>query len=65
MTAHPSTPAEGGRATLARASKAGIDESAITAYDDAVSLPVAPGPRRRRAVEIVDDREIESLEIEG
>lgn len=48
-----------------RAPKAGIDESAIATYGGAVSLPVAPGLRRRGAVEIVDDGGIESLEIEG
>ena len=60
--------AGGGWAKLARDLKAEIDESAIAAYGGVVSLPFAPGPHRRAAVKIVDDRGIESLkivEIEG
>ena len=68
MRPQPFAPAEGGRAKPARAPKAGIDESSTPAYGGVVSLPVAPGPHRRAAVKIVDDRGIESLkivEIEG
>ena len=64
----PMAGAGGGWAKLARALKAEIDERAIAAYGGVASLPFAPGPHRRAAVKIVDDRGIESLkivEIEG
>ena len=64
----PMAGADGGWAKLARDLKAEIDEAAIAAYGGVVSLPFAPGPHRRAAVKIVDDRGIESLkivEIEG
>jgi len=40
-----------------------IDEALIEAYRGTVSLPFAPGKHGRVAVEIVDDRGIESLKI--
>ncbi|MBI4289386.1 MAG: site-specific DNA-methyltransferase [Chloroflexi bacterium] len=52
-----------GWAKLAGNLKAEIDEDLIEAYRGTVSLPFAPGERRRIAVKIVDDRGIESLKV--
>ena len=54
---------EDGWAELARNLKAEIDARLIAAYAGTLSLPFAPGPHRRAAVKIVDDRGIESLKI--
>lgn len=50
-------------ARLARNLKAEIDAERIEAYRGSVSLPMEPGPHKRVAVKIVDDRGIESLKI--
>ncbi len=52
-----------GWARLARSLRAEIDEESIEAYRGTVSLPFEPGPNRRVAVKVVDDRGIESLRI--
>src|SRR5262249_18148619 len=53
----------GGWAHLARNLKAEIDAERFEAYHGTVSLPFPPGPHRRVAVKIVDDRGIESLKV--
>ncbi|MBT9172943.1 MAG: hypothetical protein DDT21_01331 [Syntrophomonadaceae bacterium] len=52
-----------GWARLAKNLKAEIDEELIEAYRGTVSLPFEPGPHKRIAVKIVDDRGIESLKV--
>ncbi len=52
-----------GWARLAKNLKAEIDEDRIEQYRGTESLPFEPGPHRRVAVKIVDDRGIESLRI--
>ena len=52
-----------GWAKLAKNLKAEIDEELIEAYRGTESLPFTPGPNRRIAVKIIDDRGIESLKI--
>ncbi|AFD00724.1 Adenine specific DNA methylase Mod (type III restriction-modification system) [Methanocella conradii HZ254] len=52
-----------GWAKLAKNLKAEIDEELIEAYRGTESLPFTPGPNKRIAVKIVDDRGIESLKI--
>jgi adenine-specific DNA-methyltransferase len=59
----PMADERGGWARLARNLKAEIDEERIEAYRGTVSLPFEPGPHKRVAVKIVDDRGIESLKI--
>jgi adenine-specific DNA-methyltransferase len=59
----PMADESGGWARLARNLRAEIDEERIEAYRGTVSLPFEPGPHRRVAVKIVDDRGIESLRI--
>ena len=59
----PMAGGNGGWAKLARNLKAEIDATRIEAYRGVESLPFAPGPHRRAAVKIVDDRGIESLKI--
>jgi adenine-specific DNA-methyltransferase len=54
-----------GWARLAKNLKAEIDEELIDAYRGTVSLPFEAGAFKRAAVEIVDDRGIESLKIVG
>jgi adenine-specific DNA-methyltransferase len=54
-----------GWARLAKNLKAEIDEGLIEAYRGTVSLPFDPGPHKRVAVKIVDDRGIESLKVVG
>jgi len=52
-----------GWSKLAKNLKVEIDETQIEAYRRTVSLPFAPGKYGRAAVQIVDDRGIESLKI--
>jgi len=52
-----------GWAKLAKNLKAEIDEDLIAAYKSTESLPFTPGPNKKIAVKIVDDRGIESLRI--
>lgn len=52
-----------GWSKLARNLKAEIDSELIESYRGTVSLPFEPGPNRRIAVKIIDDRGIESLKI--
>jgi adenine-specific DNA-methyltransferase len=59
----PMADENGGWARLARNLKAEIDEERIEAYRGTVSLPFEPGPHKRVAVKIVDDRGIESLKL--
>ncbi len=54
-----------GWAKLAKNLKAEINEDLIEAYRGTESLPFTPGPNKRIAVKIVDDRGIESLRIMG
>ena len=54
-----------GWAKLAKNLKAEIDEDLIEAYRGTESLTFTPGPNKRIAVKIVDDRGIESLRILG
>ena len=59
----PMAGAKDGWAKLARNLRAEIDETPIEAYRGTVSLPFEAGEHGRAAVEIVDDRGIESLKI--
>lgn len=52
-----------GWAKLAKNLKAEIDEGLIEAYRGTESLTFTPGPNRRIAVKIIDDRGIESIRI--
>ena len=52
-----------GWARLARNLKAEIDLELIEKYRGTVSLPFEPGPHKRIAVKVVDDRGIESLKV--
>ncbi len=54
---------DGGWARLARNLKAEIDPELIEAYRGTVSLPFEPGPHKRVAVKVIDDRGIESLKV--
>jgi len=52
-----------GWARLARNLRAEIDSELIEKYRGTVSLPFAPGPHKRIAVKVIDDRGIESLKV--
>ena len=52
-----------GWARLAKNLKAEIDLELIEAYRGTVSLPFEPGPHKRVAVKVIDDRGIESLKV--
>lgn len=52
-----------GWARLARNLKAEIDPELIEKYRGVVSLPFEPGPNKRVAVKVIDDRGIESLKV--
>ena len=52
-----------GWARLARNLKAEIDSELIEKYRGTVSLPFAPGPHKRIAVKVIDDRGIESVKV--
>ena len=52
-----------GWARLARNLKAEIDFELIERYRGIVSLPFEPGPHKRVAVKVIDDRGIESLKV--
>jgi adenine-specific DNA-methyltransferase len=52
-----------GWARLARNLKAEIDPELIEKYRGIVSLPFEPGPHKRVAVKVIDDRGIESLKV--
>jgi len=54
-----------GWAKLARNLKAEIDLDLIEKYRGRVSLPFEPGPHKRIAVKIIDDRGIESVKVVG
>ena len=54
-----------GWAKLARNLKAEIDPELIEKYRGKVSLPFEPGPHKRIAVKIIDDRGIESVKVVG
>ena len=59
----PMADEDGGWARLARNLKAEIDPELIEAYRGTTSLPFEPGPHKRVAVKVIDDRGIESLKI--
>jgi len=59
----PQAGAKEGWARLAKNLKAEIDEDLMEAYRGMGSLPFEPGEHRRTAVNIVDDRGIESLKF--
>ena len=59
----PQAGAKDGWAKLAKALRTEIDPILIEQYRGTVSLPFEPGPHRRAAVKIVDDRGIESLKV--
>ena len=59
----PQAGAKDGWAKLAKALRTEIDPALIEWYQGTVSLPFEPGPHRRAAVKIVDDRGIESLKV--
>ena len=59
----PMAGSKDGWAKLARNFKSEIDADLIKAYLGTVSLPFDPGPHRRAAIKIVDDRGVESLKI--
>lgn len=52
-----------GWARLARNLKAEIDTELIEKYRGTVSLPFEPGPHKRIAVKVIDDRGIESMKV--
>jgi adenine-specific DNA-methyltransferase len=52
-----------GWARLARNLKAEIDSNLIEKYRGTVSLPFEPGPHKRMAVKVIDDRGIESMKV--
>ncbi len=52
-----------GWSRLARNLKAEIDSELIEKYRGTVSLPFEPGPNKRIAVKVIDDRGIESLKV--
>lgn len=52
-----------GWARLARNLRAEIDPELIEKYRGIVSLPFEPGPHKRVAVKVIDDRGIESLKV--
>jgi len=52
-----------GWAKLSRNLKAEIDSGLIEKYRGTVSLPFGPGPHKRIAVKVIDDRGIESLKV--
>jgi adenine-specific DNA-methyltransferase len=54
-----------GWAKLARNLKPEIDSELIEKYRGKVSLPFEPGPHKRIAVKIIDDRGIESVKVVG
>lgn len=54
---------DGGWSKLARNLKAEIDSELIEAYRGTVSLPFEPGPHKRVAIKVIDDRGIESLKV--
>jgi adenine-specific DNA-methyltransferase len=54
-----------GWAKLARNLKAEIDSELIETYRGKVSLPFVPGPHKRIAVKVIDDRGIESVKVAG
>ncbi len=59
----PMADEDGGWARLARNLKAEVDPELIEAYRGTVSLPFEPGPHKRVAVKVIDDRGIESLKV--
>lgn len=59
----PQAGAKDGWAKLAKALRKEIDPELVERYRGTVSLPFEPGPHRRAAVKIVDDRGIESLKV--
>ena len=59
----PSDGRKGGWDKLAKALKASLDTTLMSAYAGAVSLPFEAGGNRRAAVKIVDTRGIESLRV--
>jgi adenine-specific DNA-methyltransferase len=54
-----------GWSKLARNLKAEIDTELIDKYRGKVSLPFEPGPHKRIAVKVIDDRGIESVKVVG
>lgn len=54
-----------GWAKLTRNLKAEIDTELIEKYRGKVSLPFEPGPHKRIAVKVIDDRGIESVKVVG
>ena len=52
-----------GWAKLARNLKAEIDPELIEKYRGTTSLPFEPGPHKRVAVKVIDDRGVESLKV--
>ncbi len=59
----PMADEDGGWARLARNLKGEIDPALVEAYRGTVSLPFEPGPNKRAAIKVIDDRGIESLKI--
>jgi len=59
----PMADEDGGWARLAKNLKAEIDSELIEAYRGTLSLPFEPGPHKRVAVKVIDDRGIESLKV--
>ena len=52
-----------GWAKLARNLKAEIDPELIEKYRGTISLPFEPGPHKRIALKVIDDRGVESLKV--
>ena len=52
-----------GNARLARNLKAEINSELIEKYRGTISLPFEPGPHKRVAVKVIDDRGIESVKV--
>jgi adenine-specific DNA-methyltransferase len=54
---------DAGWARLARSLKSEVDQELVEAYRGTVSLPFEPGPSKRIAVKVIDDRGVESLRV--
>jgi adenine-specific DNA-methyltransferase len=54
---------DGGWARLAKNLRVEIDSDLAGAYRGTVSLPFDPGPNKRVAVKVIDDRGVESLKV--
>jgi adenine-specific DNA-methyltransferase len=59
----PMADEDGGWSKLAKNLKAEVDSDLVEAFRGTVSLPFEPGPHKRIAIKVIDDRGIESLKV--